>query len=405
MNGYNKTGKMDNVKTECASFFDRMSACFFCAAAAAAALSVVADSAVFNADYQWKFLILSGVLIVAAGVVYAARLLASGCRPLRTAPHKRGLVYLACILAPGVACSNDPRKSVLIAMAIMSAFFSHYAFKEAFSSRESGLLSPRAAGRILAAAGVFAVAGRVLALGCCGHIEAGGFFLGPSGLPAEGAFSFDQLFAFFMAVCFPFPAAAALFSGRGPGRAFSALCACVIGGAMLLTFSRAGWAALAAEAVVLAMFSGRRRAALAVAAALAAILLFAPGVAARAATIFDPAHATNMQRLDQWRAALLLSSDSPFCGCGLGTFGGFYGRLAGAGMRPVAWPHNLFLHLAVECGLLAPAFFFAWLFEFRKPASPPLGAGDGTEAEQMAALHLAAAALLAGIMAFGLFDL
>jgi O-antigen ligase len=128
----------------------------------------------------------------------------------------------------------------------------------------------------------------------------------------------------------------------------------VVGAALLLTFSKGGYLAVGALALV-AVLSVRRWGALLLAGAVAAALLMAqiPLVAQRLGTI--PISA--MGRLEIYQATILMIRNSPIFGVGLGGYSYQF-----RGEVPEIYPHDIWLTFWVEIGLLGVITFAVILF-------------------------------------------
>jgi O-antigen ligase len=128
----------------------------------------------------------------------------------------------------------------------------------------------------------------------------------------------------------------------------------IIGAALLLTFSKGGYLAVGALALV-AVLSVRRWGALLLAGAVAAALLMAqiPLVAQRLGTI--PISA--MGRLEIYQATILMIRNSPIFGVGLGGYSYQF-----RGEVPEIYPHDIWLTFWVEIGLLGVITFAVILF-------------------------------------------
>jgi len=66
-------------------------------------------------------------------------------------------------------------------------------------------------------------------------------------------------------------------------------------------------------------------------------------------------------RLPYWRSALILMISHPFYGAG---FGNYVGSLEKMNLLPLEYPHNGFLHIAAETGLIGLAVFVGLLWTF-----------------------------------------
>jgi O-antigen ligase len=133
--------------------------------------------------------------------------------------------------------------------------------------------------------------------------------------------------------------------------------------AVALSFSRAGWAALAVVAVFVGFFHLRRAWILGGVVLLGLASLAIPRVRQRVLVEFDLSspHNTFTSRLSLWRSTLNLLRHDPVFGSGLASF-----RQAVEPFRDstyqerLIYPHNIVLNFWVETGLAGLAAF-AWL--------------------------------------------
>lgn len=147
-----------------------------------------------------------------------------------------------------------------------------------------------------------------------------------------------------------------LFSARARDRWIAAAFLLVLTPALLLTFSRGGFLALAALAVI-AVLSVRRKLELLLAALAAAVLLVwrVPLIAERIAHELSAQDPNNsfVQRLAVWRAALKMLRDHPFFGAGLSGYKAtVLPYIPPGGATDALYPHNLWLAFWSELGLL-----------------------------------------------------
>jgi len=128
----------------------------------------------------------------------------------------------------------------------------------------------------------------------------------------------------------------------------------VVGAALLLTFSKGGYLAVGALALV-AVLSVRRWGALLLAGTIAAALLIAqiPLVAQRLGTI----PISFMGRLEIYQATIQMIHDHPIFGVGLGGYSYQF-----RGQTPEIYPHDIWLTFWVEIGLLGVIVFAVILF-------------------------------------------
>lgn len=339
-----------------------------------------------------------------AALAYVVRFARLDWRPQRTTIKNRFMIYGMLVGFPCVATSASPLLALVIATGLMAGIVSYYAFKEAFTAAWSGFLS-----RQTMAWGL-AIAAWILLIGRVGLTELGMFgetvvdF--PAFAPHDWSFSSGKGFAqvYGSMLLFPIPTMMimALSDSNRSLRWFWGVTAAALLVAIVLSYSRAAWLALATQVLALALL--RRRSGgwwmFAVAAvAGTALVLAVPDVFQRLATLFDAGHATNVQRIQQWRVALDLLRESPFTGHGWGSFGMLYEMRTGVFYH---WPHNLPLHIAVEGGIPALVVFVAWLLELRVVIRRNYG--QGMESNRLIAFRDAAVATLSGLLMFGMFD-
>jgi len=148
-------------------------------------------------------------------------------------------------------------------------------------------------------------------------------------------------------------------------RLLSAVFLLIAGPAMLLTFSRGGFLAMAAVAVGLALSHRRRLWLLAGTAAVAAVLVLIPPIYTRVSVEFQNVGGTTFfgraGRLALWSATLQMLSHFPVFGAGLSGFADRIGPYWNAD-HPERFidPHNIVLNFWVETGVLG-VIAMAWL--------------------------------------------
>jgi O-antigen ligase len=134
--------------------------------------------------------------------------------------------------------------------------------------------------------------------------------------------------------------------------------------AVLLSFSRGGYLALAVVAVGLALSHRYRWRLLAGGAVVAGLLLVVPALRRRVGTEinFGDPHNTLVGRSHLWAAALQMLRDHPIFGAGLSGFGSAIAPYWNANHPDrFTYPHNIVLNFWTESGLLGLAAF-AWIF-------------------------------------------
>jgi hypothetical protein len=345
----------------------------------------------------------------AVSVVGLARYLRPGWRPARTQPFSTHLLLITLAVAPALLTSRKAGLSLLLAGGIYAAYFTYFALKEAFTVAERGLLSPRAFAWVLVVSGPVTVVLRLVgrAFGRAGSDGLPWYFLAVHPLEQTPG-GYGHLYDFFLMLIFPLLAAFWALNLSRAAKWIIGASAAVTAFGMALSFSRAVWLAATVESVLIAIFHPRLRWIMVGGCLfLAGAALCIPGIPARLATLLAPEVQTNSQRLDLWAASLQLIGQSPFAGHGLGSFGELYRQLKGgaAAVRLYPCPHNLYLHIAVECGVPALGIFLAWvLAPFRRlPGLAPAGANGAPDYQ--GAIRFGGLVAVAGVLCFGLFDM
>jgi len=174
----------------------------------------------------------------------------------------------------------------------------------------------------------------------------------------------------FFAMVFPLALSAALAAAVAWRRMLWGFCGVVLVGAMIPTYSKGGWLALAGAVccygVVLGWPKVRVRRALVVAAGAAALAVAAIGlsavvsqpVRARAASVLSEQSASNMFRILTWKGTIDLAADNTWLGVGPGGFKFIYPKYATAGYVEAA--HQNYLQVFAEQGVFGGAIFL-WL--------------------------------------------
>ena len=171
--------------------------------------------------------------------------------------------------------------------------------------------------------------------------------------------------ALFLGPSIAVAAAIVLHASDRYARAGSAVFLVVAGPAMLLTFSRGGYLAMAAVAVGVALSHRRRWWLLAGAAVAGGLVAAIPPVFHRIELEFQNVNGSTFfgraGRIELWKATLQMLREHPIFGAGLS---GFADRIAPFwnANHPERFidPHNIVLNFWVETGLLG-LFAFAWL--------------------------------------------
>jgi O-antigen ligase len=183
----------------------------------------------------------------------------------------------------------------------------------------------------------------------------------------------------------------------------SALFVLVAGAATLLSFSRAGYLALLAVAIVLVATHPARLWLLAGVAVLAAVFSRIPPIASRIGheiNLQDPNNSLE-ERFRLWGATLRMLRDHPIFGAGLSGFKQTVDKYrAGVYTENLIYPHNIVLNFWSETGLLGLAAF-AWVV---MQAARLAWAGWRTAERAWRPLYLGVLLMLVGVVVHGLVD-
>lgn len=337
--------------------------------------------------------------LAAAGYVYALRCLQAAWRPRRWVPRGIDLACVGLVLLPGSVSRVAPAQSAVLGAVSLGVFLAFFAAAEAFSAKDRGFRSPRAFAGVVAVTVLALVMGRAGLRWAAWRSGAARFDLGPvEGGPALYSRMPDVLLLLGVPVLASWDVSG--LSRRR--RRFRHACALAGVAGIVFGYSRAAWVALTVEMAVLSVRIPKARAWVWPAVAAACAAAFLPAVRQRTGTLVRLDHSTNVQRLHDWAAAYRCLLRSPVAGHGLGTFTKVCAEPR-AGLSGAPCPHNLYLHVAVECGVPALAVFAAWMWRviglLRKRAA---GLGPESPVRAMCTAGLAA---VAGLLTFGLFDL
>jgi O-antigen ligase len=154
-----------------------------------------------------------------------------------------------------------------------------------------------------------------------------------------------------------------LYGTSRAGRVVAAVFVLIAAPASVLTFSRGGWATLAAVMVALAVSHRRRWWLLAGLAVVAVLVVIAvPDIPHRALLLLRSGDGnTSGDRIRLWSMTLTLLSHRPIFGTGLSGFETIMTPLWKGDATWILYPHNLALDVWTETGLLG-LLSFAWLF-------------------------------------------
>ena len=111
-------------------------------------------------------------------------------------------------------------------------------------------------------------------------------------------------------------AGAATCGTRGRTRIWYATAVVVLGGALLLTFTRGAWIGASVAALAMLARVRPRWMPLVPVAVVAMVLVLPPAYRARALSSFDPSHPHNVDRVRLWRAGIAMWRDRPWSGYG-----------------------------------------------------------------------------------------
>jgi len=345
---------------------------------------------------------LKGALCLAVTLagIHLLRYARPSWRPARAVLFNKTFLVAALLLLLASVAGLTPLPSLLVSSVLLLSAVVVYALREAFSSGVVGWRSAAGFSVIMAAVCVLAVGMR---LGAHSAGFSGSYLpwycLAPlDGVPGR---AFDRVFSFLLVVSLPLAAAGAVQAGRWTRRC-AAIGTVAAAAGLALAFSRAGWIAVGAEALVLMLVYRRSRRwvpYLLAAGCIAAISV--PAVRDRILSIFEPAKGSNGDRLTMLVAGIKLMARSPFLGYGPGAFGAAC-HVSGLSAIGAAHgtPHNLLLRVGVECGLPALCFFMAVVVSLVLRLAER--ARDGSPASALCAAGIAS---ITGAVVFGLFHM
>jgi len=376
---------------------NHLTAMMFIAIGVATLLQPLAGSAT-------RFLLIQAVLWTAIVSIYLSRFIKAEWRPERTKPFSIYLLLFLLMIMPSTLTGINPLKSTFYAILLIVFYFAFLAVREAFTSSPRGFLSPRMF-VILSAWGAVAL---VLCRFAFRFISSSGsllpWFSLAQEMPEQGK-NLDHLADFLLVALFPVIATVGSTASSAGRRMIWRAAAAVTAAGIILSFCRSAWIAIAVEIAVLAVLDrSQRRILLAGLAACCVLVFFLPGITDRLSSIFSTAQSTNVQRLDQWAASFELIRHSPFAGYGIGSFGQLYRQLTGTTVM-LPCPHNLFLHLAVECGIPALFIFLGVTVHFLRRMGRTGEDSMPDDNGFARAFRLGVFACFIGMLCFGMFDL
>ncbi len=134
--------------------------------------------------------------------------------------------------------------------------------------------------------------------------------------------------------------------------------------ALVMTYSRSGWIALALAALVFLYFANKKLLPLLFLLAVIAIPFLPSSVSTRFLTLFNHSDSSNSHRIHLWTGVLLMLKDHGLTGIGLGpgSFAEVYPEYARVGAKTGApHCHMVYMELIVETGLFG-FLSFMWFF-------------------------------------------
>lgn len=199
-----------------------------------------------------------------------------------------------------------------------------------------------------------------------------------------------------------FALAIAFFSDDRRERIVAVLFTAVSAVAILLSFSRAGWATLAALVLFAALFSRWRWQALVGTVTVSGLLFAASGSVRRRVLVeFDPTSSQNTigLRMSLWKSSLNMLAHKPLFGGGLSGFKTSILPYKDPGYHEdLIYPHNVLLNFWSETGLLGLVAFVWLMVQAVRTALRGLAAGPWPRATAVGLLGLAVAFGLHGMV-------
>ncbi|MDU4962039.1 MAG: O-antigen ligase family protein [Sporomusaceae bacterium] len=136
----------------------------------------------------------------------------------------------------------------------------------------------------------------------------------------------------------------------------------LLGGCLLLTYSRGAWLSLAVIVAAYGLLSDRRLMWLLL--LIPVVMLCFGDVSERAASILHPTDTSSTLRLALWHSTLAMIRDNPLTGIGWGAYWlvyPHYDYFINDDKTIIFHAHNLYLHLAAETGIPGLAAFVAFM--------------------------------------------
>jgi O-antigen ligase len=210
-------------------------------------------------------------------------------------------------------------------------------------------------------------------------------------------------FAEFLVLFIPFALAFALNREKGKKRN-AALCGMLVPlAAILLTYSRSGWIALAIAAVIFVFLYDKRLVPVLIVLVLAAIPIMPRHILDRILTIGNMKDSSSSYRVDIWTGCARMLKDYWYTGVGLGT-GGFaeiYPAYAVGTSGVAPHSHMHFMEMLVELGAAGFISYVAMTFTIIKRS---FVASSKRVSEKTRNVAVAAAAAMTGIVMIGCFE-
>ncbi len=366
---------------------------------------MLATAATASAPLTAYALLTTALIAILIAEIYLIRFLHPAWTPVRPHPFSMYLFCFCLMLFPASVTGIAPMQSIAISTIATLFFVTFFAIREAFTSHAKGFLSPTGFAAILASGCSLAVLLR-LATHVTGHSGSvlPWYCLAPPDLNAGQPF--DRIFSFFLVGALPMIMAGAM-NTTAYKRFLFVIGSTVVSTGILLSFSRAAWVAIAAQAGVLIVLNRRARRWLPILAlcfGLAA--LFIPAVANRGRAVTSLHEGSNSSRLEFWSAGMEMVAKSPFLGCGPGAFGDAYTQLENRiAPTTVPCPHNLLLRIATECGLPALCIFTSIVFGILRNLTRKANRTEREHADVQSAFRFAGALSFVGLLIFSLFHM
>ena len=130
---------------------------------------------------------------------------------------------------------------------------------------------------------------------------------------------------------------------------------------LIRTYSRGAWLALFIAMLVLSLLKSKKIFAVLVVLIIILPLFLPQQIKGRASDLMNFQEGTSWERLRLWNGAFLMIKQHPFLGFGVNTYTKNFPHYKPQDYPDVIYPHNSYLHMATEIGLVGLGLFFTFI--------------------------------------------